>query len=194
VATTLLLARHGETDWNREHRWQGHADPPLNDVGRAQARRLVALLAGERVDAVYASDLRRARDTAAAVGAARGLDTVAMPDLREIDVGEWMGLTSHEIQERFPDGWIRHAEGGDGWERGETHAAMSARVTRAAKLIAAAHPDGRVLCVLHGGVIRALLALAEGVELAEYRRSHGSPVNGSLSRITVGNAAFARID
>jgi probable phosphoglycerate mutase len=194
VPTTLLLARHGETDWNREHRWQGHADPPLNDVGREQARQLVGLLAGTRLDAVYSSEHRRARDTAAVDGLANELRVVALPALREIDVGEWSGLTSTEIQARFPDGWIRHSEGEDGWERGESHSEMSARIARAATEIAAAHPDGQVLCVLHGGVIRALLARAESVELGEYRRSRRGPINGSVTRIAVGEAGFARID
>ena len=62
--TTLLIARHGETEWNREERYQGHADPPLNETGRAQAEQLAERLAGEPIDAVYASNLRRASETA----------------------------------------------------------------------------------------------------------------------------------
>ena len=79
VAATLLLVRHGETDWNRERRWQGHADPPLNDTGRTQARELARQLADVPLEAVYASDLRRARDTAAVVAEAHRLDVVATP-------------------------------------------------------------------------------------------------------------------
>jgi probable phosphoglycerate mutase len=194
VTTTFLLARHGETDWNRARRWQGHADPPLNDVGREQARALAAALDGVPLDAVYSSDLRRARDTAAVVAEAHGLEVVATAALREIDVGEWSGLTTAEIEERFPAGWDRHAAGGDGWERGETHEAMSARIVGAVSEIAAGHPGETVFCVLHGGVIRALLAYADGLDLGEYRRTNRGPVNGSVARIAVGSTAFTRLD
>jgi probable phosphoglycerate mutase len=164
--TTILLARHGETDWNREHRWQGHADPPLNDRGREQAAELARQLAGIRFHAVYSSDLARARETAEIVSATTGLAVVVDPALREIDVGEWRGLPTPEIEARFADGYRRHAGGGDGWEHGETHAAMSVRVVDAIGRIAAAHPGGDVLCVVHGGVMRALVAHAAGVDLA----------------------------
>src|SRR5204862_6778501 len=96
--TTLILARHGETDWNRDGRFQGHADPPLNDRGREQARALASELAGDVLDAVYTSDLLRAHETAQIVAATKGLSVVVDPDLRERDVGEWSGLTLPEIE------------------------------------------------------------------------------------------------
>jgi len=96
--TTLLLVRHGETNWNAERRWQGHADVPLNDRGRKQARTLAEQLAGERIDVIYTSDLSRARDTADAVGARLGVEVVVDPDLREIDAGAIEGLTAEEAR------------------------------------------------------------------------------------------------
>ena len=102
--TTILLARHGETEWNREGRWQGWADPPLNDAGRAQARTLAEELRTIPFDAVYASDLRRARETAVIVAAPHAVPVLTDAGLREIDVGSWSGLTRREIEERFPDG------------------------------------------------------------------------------------------
>jgi probable phosphoglycerate mutase len=190
----MFLVRHGETDWNREHRWQGHADPPLNETGRAQSRELAQRLADVPLAAIYASDLARARETAEVVAEARRLPVVTDPALREIDVGEWCGLTTDEIRARFPVAWERHAAGGDGWERGETHAAMSARIVSAAARIALAHSNRNVLCVLHGGVIRALLARAAGVDLDEYRRTTRGPVNGAVARLAVEGGRFRRID
>ena len=107
--TTILLARHGETDWNREGRWQGWADAPLNDTGRAQARELAEQLRSTPFDAVYSSDLSRAHETAEIVAAPHGVPVISDAGLREIDVGSWSGLTRAELQERFPDGTGRTA-------------------------------------------------------------------------------------
>jgi broad specificity phosphatase PhoE len=191
--TTILLARHGETDWNHDRRWQGHADPPLNAVGREQAAELGRKLADVAIEAVYASDLRRATQTAEIVAAPRGLAVVSDPMLREIDVGEWSGLTTAEIEARFPEGFARHEMGGDGWTRGESHSEMSGRIVAAVTRIAASD-GGPVLCVIHGGTIRALLATAAGVDLAEYRRTHGGPLNGSVARIAVDDGWFRLLD
>jgi len=145
--TTLLLARHGETDWNRDGVWQGWADPPLNETGREQARQLAEQLRETPFDAVYASDLRRARETAEIVAAPHGVPVVADPGLREIDVGSWSGLTRAQIAQRFPDG-----------ERpdGETRDQHRARVLAAVERIARANLGRRILVVTHGGTMRAL--------------------------------------
>jgi len=156
MPTTILIARHGETDWNREHRWQGHADPPLNDTGRRQARELAARLEAAPPGAVYSSDLSRAHETAEIVAAALGLAVGVEPRLREVDVGEWSGLTSQEVEERFPEGLRRWREGETGWTQGETLAELGVRIVAALEAIAANHPDGRVLVVTHGGALRAV--------------------------------------
>jgi broad specificity phosphatase PhoE len=150
--THVLLARHGETDWNRERRWQGWADPPLNELGRRQAAVLAERLRTTRLDAVYSSDLRRAHETAVLVATEHGLPVVVDPELREIDVGSWSGLTRQEIDERF------------GGERpdGETREQHADRVRAAAARIARAHPGGRILLVTHGGTMRALAHAFEG--------------------------------
>ena len=172
---TILLARHGESTWNAEQRWQGHADPPLSERGLEQALTLARSLDGAPLDAIYASDLDRAAATAGIVAHIFGLKVNIDVGLREIDIGEWSGLTTAEIEDRYPEGFARHVAGGDGWENGEPHAAMSGRVVAAVAQIAATHPDGRVLCVLHGGTIRALLAHSEGVDLGEWRRTRRGP-------------------
>lgn len=145
--TTILLARHGETDWNREGRFQGWADPPLNPTGREQARALARQLADVPFDAVYSSDLRRAHETALIVAEPHCVPVVADAELREIDVGSWSGLTRREIEARFPG-----AEHHDG----ESRNAHLARVLAAVERIARAHPGERILIVSHGGSLRTL--------------------------------------
>jgi len=149
--TTILLARHGETDWNAERRVQGHTDTPLNDAGRAQARALGEELAAENIDAVFSSDLMRAHETARFVAEPRGLRVTAIPDLRERHFGTWEGLTDDEIFSRFEPA----AE--TAWGDGETKEEMTDRVLTALHRIADTHPDGRVLVVSHGGPLRAVL-------------------------------------
>lgn len=144
--TIVILARHGETDWNRAGRWQGWADPPLNDLGREQAAELAERLRDTPFDAVYTSDLRRAHETAVIVAEPHGVPVVTDPGLREIDVGSWSGLTRQEIDEQF---------GGERTD-GETREQHTARVRAAAARLVAAHPDERILLVSHGGTIRAL--------------------------------------
>jgi broad specificity phosphatase PhoE len=145
--TTILLARHGETEWNRTGRYQGWADPPLNDTGRAQAGKLAEQLRSTRFDAVYSSDLQRAHETAEIVAEPHGVPVIVEPGLREVNVGAWSGLTHAEVEARFPHG-----------ERpgGETREQHTARVLAAAEGIARAHPDERILLVSHGGTMRAI--------------------------------------
>jgi broad specificity phosphatase PhoE len=147
--TTLLLVRHGETDWNAEGRLQGHTDLPLNEPGRRQARTLAGELAGDGIEAVYSSDLARARETADIVAERLGLPVVLDPDLREKDWGTWEGLTGEE-RERVE-------------LVGETTEAHRERMLRALGAIAARHPGGRVLVVTHGGSMRRVQAAANGV-------------------------------
>lgn len=192
--TTILLARHGETEWNRTRRWQGHADEPLNELGREQARGLARLLAGERIDAIYSSDLARARETAEIVAAARDLVVTELAALREVDVGSWSGLTDEHAAATHPQGYERWRAGGHGWEGGESYEEMSERVVAALREIAASHDGGQVLVVTHGGSIRGALALAHGVSYAEYRRRARVVGNCAVARIHVENGAFRSID
>jgi broad specificity phosphatase PhoE len=183
--TTVLLARHGESDWNRAERWQGFADRPLTDLGRRQAQELAERLAETELDAVYSSDLRRAADTAEAVARGRGLEVQTTPDLREVDVGEWSGLTRAEAEEQFPEAYARWLHGGEGWQGGETYEQLGTRVVRAIKEIAAKHDNGRVLIVAHGGTIRAIHAAALGVDVHTYRRIQRVEPNATLSAVCV---------
>ena len=155
----LFLIRHGESTWNREHRIQGQLDPPLSDEGRRQADLLGVRLAGRTFVAAFTSDLTRAAETALAVGRIAGVQPQPLQGLREIFLGEWEGLTTGEIAQRFPEAWARWVEepdwdvvpGGEGAERFE------ARVTAALDEIVDRHPQGDVLVVTHGGVIQIAL-------------------------------------
>jgi broad specificity phosphatase PhoE len=191
--TTLLLARHGQSDWNDEHRWQGHADRPLTPKGRAQARALAERLVHIDLTAVYSSDLRRARETAEAVAERQGVQVQAIADLREVDVGSWSGLTRAEAEERFPEGYRRWLNGGTGWEDGETYAAMSRRVLAAVRRIATTHEGERVLIVSHGGPIRAIHAAALGLDVEAYRRVRPVEPNARLSSVCMADGALSEL-
>jgi len=155
----LLLVRHGQSTWNQEHRIQGQLDPPLSDDGRRQAAQLGRRLAGRRFAALYSSDLKRAAETAAAIGAAIGLTPTPMAELREIYLGDWEGLRTEELAARFPEAWASWAEEPD-WDLvpgGEGSAAFEARVEAALDSIFQRHHEGDVLAVTHGGVIQIAL-------------------------------------
>jgi broad specificity phosphatase PhoE len=185
VTTTVLLARHGQSDWNAAGRWQGHADRPLSERGREQARELAARLAEFTLDAIYSSDLERARATAEAVAEAQGLEVVTVPALREVDVGSWQGLTRDDARERFPEDFRRWQAGSVGWRDGETYVEMSERVVGAVRAIAERHPGGRILVVAHGGPIRAIHAAALGLDVETYRRLRAVEPNARLSAVCV---------
>lgn len=192
--TTLYLARHAESDWNAENRFQGHTDRPLTERGRAQAAALAESLSEIALQAVYSSPLRRALETAAAVATRKGLRPVAHSDLREVDVGSWAGLSRAEVAERFPQAFQRWLDGGEGWEDGETYREMSARVLGVVREIAERHPVGDVLVVSHGGPIRAVAAAAAGMDVHEYRRLQRVEDNAGLSRVAVEDGRMTRID
>lgn len=187
--TVILIARHGESDWNVARRWQGHADRPLTERGREQARALAERLRHVELDAVYSSDLRRAADTAAAVSP----EVIEVPELREVDVGSWSGLTRAEAEERFPEGVARWREGFPGWDDGETYEEMTERVVGAVFAIARAHEGGRVLVVSHGGPIRALHAAALGLDVHTYRRMRPVEPNARLSAVCYAEGALTEL-
>jgi broad specificity phosphatase PhoE len=157
--TRLLLVRHGESTWNREHRIQGQLDPPLSDEGRGQAARLGRRLAGRRFVAFYSSDLKRAFETSQVIGETAGAQPTPMLDLREVFLGEWEGLRTDEIAERYPDAWARwrHEPSWDLVPGGEGAGRFEKRVESALEQIFGRHPDGDVLVVTHGGVIQVAL-------------------------------------
>lgn len=150
--TTLVLIRHGETDWNREGRYQGQSDVPLNETGRRQAAAAARSLDGATLEAVYTSDLQRARDTAQAVAAASGAPLVEDPRLREVDQGEWEGQLFEDIRVRDAARVAarRRDPLGVPPPGGETVLELRARALAALDEIVRRHPAGRVAIVSHG--------------------------------------------
>ena len=192
LVATIVLVRHGETDWNREHRFQGHADIPLNDAGRAQARELAEQFVDEPVSAIYTSPLRRAAETARIIAARLELEARTLEPLREIDVGAWEGLTIDQVKSRYPgrsdENW--HA----GWTDGETYDELAVRVLPALVELGSRHDDGLVLAITHAGPIRAALAASLGVSQDEARRRIGPLANGALLRVVVRDGELHAVD
>jgi broad specificity phosphatase PhoE len=181
----LYLVRHGETEWNREHRWQGHYDLGLSAIGRSQASAAAARLRGERITQIHSSDLKRALETAQVLADACGLGVRADRALREVDVGSWAGLTRDEAREQFPEGYARRRAGGTGWDGGETYEQMGERVRAyVTRLVDTAAGSERIVLVCHSGVIRLLVVHALGLGPAE-RRHIGGNEHGALSVLRV---------
>jgi probable phosphoglycerate mutase len=165
IATTFLIVRHGETHWNVAGRLQGHLDSPLTPVGRAQADAVAQRLAAERLDALYTSDLGRARDTAAPIERATGRTALREPGVRERCYGIFESLTWGEIEAQYPREFARLAsrDPAYGVPEGESALAFRDRVLAALAGIAARHPGERVGVVTHGGVLGALYRVATGL-------------------------------
>jgi len=153
----ILLARHGETEWNALGRLQGHTDVPLNEVGRAQARALAESVAGARIAAIVTSDLARARETGEIVAAVLGLGApVIEPALRERRFGVFEGLTRDECAARHPEAWQAWQERRLAPPGGEPLELAVARITEVLTRIAV-DEGGPALVVSHGGVMRLWL-------------------------------------
>jgi probable phosphoglycerate mutase len=165
--TRLMLVRHGETDWNVGLRIQGHTDIPLNPRGREQARRLGLSFGDETLDAVYASDLSRAYDTAAELARACGAELRQEVSLRERHFGCFEGMTFGEIEARWPDQarrW-RQRDPHYGPEGGETLWDFHRRCVDTATRLATRHPGQSIALVAHGGVLDCLYRAATLLDL-----------------------------
>ena len=167
----IILVRHGETDWNAAGRIQGHSDTPLNAVGRVQAQHVAARLLREPVRAIYASDLARAYETAAIIDQALQVGVITSPALRERLYGSWEGLTSLEIQARYPEqfiAWRAHsmdfAPPG-----GETRYQLLTRALTELQAIVSRHSGELVVVVTHGGLCYVLLTHILGSRNGERR-------------------------
>ncbi len=182
-ATELLFIRHGETDWNRQQRFQGQIDVPLNAMGHAQAARLGQRLAGETHDALFSSDLTRAQETAAPMAAAWGRQPVLVPGLREQSFGVLEGLDVPTIQQQHAalwQQWLEH-RADFALPGGESLRQFHARVIDAVRQLVADAAGQRVVIVTHGGVLDML-----------WRTAHGLPLDG-LRACEIPNTGLNRL-
>ena len=167
MSTLFTVVRHGETVANLNKVIQGQSDVPLSPVGEKQALLLARRWRGRRFDAVYSSDLSRATRTAELVTG--GAEIVTTSELREMDLGVWVGHTTAEIAEKFADEWraFRSATLDCRATGGETRRELLERTTRFFRTAAAKHPGQNVLVVTHGGVLRVFVLMLMGGSLNE---------------------------
>ncbi len=172
ATTRLIFIRHGETQWNRDLRIQGHQNILLSDLGRVQAKKLASRLAGEKLGAIYSSDLDRAYETAVSIAEHHGLPVIKLSALREGCFGQWEGLNSAEIQSRFSEIQARYRQDNVNTRvpGGESCADLSARAVAAVREIAARHPGEKVAVVSHGGTLKTILCDALGLPLEKRHR------------------------
>lgn len=168
----IVFVRHGQTVFNTESRYQGHTDSGLSELGKRQAAAAAERLKGERIAAVYSSDLSRASDTAEAIAAFHDLSVRTDERLRECAFGDWEGLTVTEIADRYPDLYENYRRDSVTFRapNGERLEELQERVVCAVNDIVQRHPDDTVVVAVHGGPIRAFLCHALGAELAAFRR------------------------
>ncbi|MCX6374575.1 MAG: histidine phosphatase family protein [Armatimonadetes bacterium] len=168
----IYLIRHGEVAWNRENSYIGATDLPLNDEGKSQAALLADRLAQHKIAAVYSSDLTRARQTAEIIAERLGLPAVAIPELREVNYGEWEGVSETKLPTSHPDIY-------DEWRLnpaevripgGETFAELKERAFSAFCRIAESHPSEDVVIVGHKSVNRVILCCLMGIDINRYKQ------------------------
>jgi alpha-ribazole phosphatase len=178
----ILLVRHGETTWNKDRRFQGRLDVPLNDTGREQARELAEQARGEGLAALYSSPLSRARETAEIVGEALGLEPQLDDRLKEVHVGDWEERLKSDIQRDDPDAWAAFQAAGEDWRfpGGESLAEQQERVI-AALVDITQRRELPALVVCHRGVVRCALAHTHNRGLETYHE--WSVPNGELIRL-----------
>lgn len=182
---TCYVVRHAQTTWNVENRIQGHADLPLSEAGRQQAERVGAYFAGRSIAALYTSHLARSLQTARAIAQTTGASPIIEPALSEIHFGPWEGLTAGEVNAAYDGAYHR-------WRTNPSHVTIPggellesfrARVRAAAGRIFAAHDEGEIVIVSHGGVIASLFA---DWLIADY--------DALLQRLVVANAGISAVD
>jgi alpha-ribazole phosphatase len=183
MPTNLVLVRHGETEWNRNSRYQGVVDIELNKKGKSQAEQLYNFLKDEKFDAIYSSTLKRAYHTIKNIAEYQNKDVITIADLMEINFGEWEGLTFSEIEEDYPDLAQKWAKDPTCCKppEGEHIKEVEERVGKTIDRIIDENTDNKILIATHGGIVRIIIAYL--LELPLSRIFSIEVDNVSVSRI-----------
>jgi probable phosphoglycerate mutase len=191
--TTIIVVRHGETEWNRCGRQQGHLDSPLTDLGVRQAKAIAAGLADREIHALYSSDLGRALQTARIIGQRLSLDVVTDSRLCERRLGALQGLTRKEFADRYPEQAAAFSSGNPDYALpgGESARQQYHRVVECVQELATRHPGQGIAIVTHGGVLKSLFHQAINLPLGGLRRF--SLFNASINTFSV-NDGHWRLD
>ncbi len=166
----ILLIRHGETAWNTAEIFRGRADVPLNEAGRTQAERLSEYLSRKKIDTVYASPLARARETAEIIAGRHGLGVKNVPEIIDIDFGEWQGLSHQEVKERYGElyrRWLEHPEGVK-FPGGESLAEVRERAESPVQRLAAGGEEVTAALVAHRVVNKVLICALLGLDESRF--------------------------
>lgn len=167
--TRVILVRHGETNWNRTKRYQGHSDIALNQTGIVQAQRIGMRLAAEKIQAVYSSDLLRAVQTATHIADKHGLPVLQRQELREINFGNWEGLTYEQIivDNRDLITEIYNGNSSACMPNGESFEILGKRAMSVMEECVQKHQGENIVVVAHGGTLRTILCNVLGRNLSE---------------------------
>jgi broad specificity phosphatase PhoE len=180
----LILVRHGETEWNKQRRYQGQSDVSLSDLGRRQAELVAKRLADQKIDVIYASNLKRAWETAQAVAEKIGLKVSPEPRLRELKFGVLEGLTFDEAEAQHPEmisAWLEDFNNTP--DGAETIQDFNARILSLLDDLKWKHDEQVVLLVGHGGSLSEILRVV--LELSPEKRWYLEMENASLSEVSI---------
>ena len=196
MSLRLFLLRHGETQWNREHRYQGCVDVRLSPEGVAQAEAVSLALAERPLTAIYSSPLRRSLETAEAIAAPHGLAVRIDPAFREICHGLWEGLTAGEVRARFPELYAQWRATPETvtMPAGESVKEVRARVLDGLERLRATHEGETVCLVAHGTPVRLLILEALGMTPERFWMLHCPPAGLSELEFNSGSAALRRLN
>jgi alpha-ribazole phosphatase len=191
----LMLVRHGETEWNVQRRYQGQSDVPLSKLGQRQAKHIAERLVDQKIDAIYASDLQRAWQTAQAIAKKNNLAVFSEPRLRELKFGVLEGLTFEEAENQYPEmiaSWLQDFNNTP--DGGEKIDEFNTRVVSLLDDLRKKHDEQSVLLVGHGGSLSEILRVVLG--LSREKRWYLEMENASLSELLIAEdyVAFNRLN